>query len=123
MDVKYGRLFKLKNGEQEYIEVSEKHDSSYQRDDTMNYLKRTVEKYHYETELSDNKCGKLHESFPQNSNGLEAWEVALLIAVCSVYIVILQICPMWLKISVVILTISWTIYCYIKKNDSTQGTK
>ena len=118
MEMKYGRFFNLKNGEKEYIEVSDEYDSLYQRDKLMENLKYLVNKYHYETVKLDNELEKMRGIKYKIENRLNAWGIALLITVCSIYAFILQICPMWLKVLVVFLTILWTVYCYRKKQSS-----
>ena len=115
MEMKYGRFFKLKNGEKEYIEISDEYDSFYERDSRMDSLKNKVWEYHKETEDTDEESRVKHKI----KNGLNKWEIALLIALCSIYASILQICPMWLKVLVVFLTILWTVYCYRKDNQTT----
>lgn len=119
MEMKYGRFFKLKNGEKEYIEISDEYDSFYERDRRMDSLKNKVWEYHKETEDTDEEIEKIRRVKHKIKNGLNKWEIALLIALCSIYASILQICPMWLKVLVVFLTILWTVYCYRKDNQTT----
>lgn len=117
MEMKYGRLFNLENGEQEYIEVSGECDMPYQMDNEMESLKYRVSRYHRNTEECNKARRKLPENLPQKSDskGLSTWETALLITVCTIYIIVLHVCPMWLKGVIVSSTILWTIYCYVKE--------
>lgn len=116
--MKYGRFFKLKNGEKEYIEISDEYDLFYERDSRMDSLKNKVLEYHIQTEDTDEEIEKMRGIKYKIENRLNAWEIALLITVCSIYAFILQICPMWLKVLLVFLTILWTVYCYRKKQSS-----
>lgn len=50
MEIKYGRSYKLSNGEHEYIEVSCSITHSTEIDNRMNSLKHKVEEIHYKTE-------------------------------------------------------------------------
>lgn len=65
-EVKYGRKFRLSNGETEYIELSKKSaDSACDRDYAINYLKDEVYKHHCITErrLEHERNPKIYDKY------------------------------------------------------------
>lgn len=101
-ELKYGRNFKLSNGETEYIEISERVEESYRRDYVIVALKRKVEEYHCQTE----EAISVSKSFQQNrvkTSIVKRWGRAITKSIFWVLIALVAGCaftslPVWLQI-------------------------
>lgn len=100
-ELKYGRNFKLSNGETEYIEISER-EEPYRRDYVIAVLKRKVEEYHYQTE----KAISASKSIKQNrvkASIVKRWGRAITKSIFWVLVALIVGCaftslPVWLQI-------------------------
>lgn len=101
-ELKYGRNFKLSNGETEYIEISQRVEASYERDYAIVALKRKVEEYHCQTE----KAISASKSIKQNrvkASIVKRWGKAISKSIFWVLIALVAGCaftslPVWLQI-------------------------
>lgn len=118
-EIKYGRGFKLSNGEIEYIELSEKVEHSYNRDDAILNLKRKVDKYHQDTEKS-----LIHdypgEAADEEMSAVKRWFKAVGIVFVLLLITVVVGCvfaclPVWLKLTIAVALILYMVYLFARK--------
>lgn len=121
MEVKYGRSFKLSNGEREYIELSDNIELPYQRDRKISYLKSEVGKYHSETEdmikaWSEEPTQECGSDSNKSKDTDIVWGILFIVIYSIVCSAIEYFFPIWVSFSFIVISLICLI-CYKKRSN------